>query len=115
MKTATADSANHPHQPTQHALPSPDSPPRVTRILVVEDNDMARKQLQQLLQAKSQFTVDAVGTGEAALKALDQDSYNLMLTDLRLPGFDGLELIRTVQQRRLPVTAIVMTAFGSID
>jgi DNA-binding NtrC family response regulator len=88
-----------------------------TRILVVEDNDLARKQLQQLLQVNPQFQVDAVGDGKRALAELEsqQQAYSLVVTDLRLPGFDGLELIREIQQRRLPVTVIVMTAFGSID
>jgi DNA-binding NtrC family response regulator len=117
MKTS-AVAVSSPHN-NSHSHPSvadsSASVGRQTRILVVEDNDLARKQLQQLLQQNSQFVVDAVGAGEAALKALDQENYNLVLTDLRLPGFDGLELIRTIQQRRLPVTAIVMTAFGSID
>jgi DNA-binding NtrC family response regulator len=88
---------------------------RATRILVVEDNDLARKQLQQVLQANRQYQVDSASDGQKALAALEQQNYSLVLTDLRLPGFDGLELIRTIQERRLPVTAIVMTAFGSID
>jgi len=88
---------------------------RPTRILVVEDNDLARKQLQQLLQALPNFDVDAVADGAKALRHLEEQTYSLVLTDLRLPGFDGMELIRTVQQRRWPTTVIVMTAFGSID
>jgi DNA-binding NtrC family response regulator len=104
------------HSATAHASETVQSPPaRATRILVVEDNDLARKQLQQLLQANPQFKVDAAADGKHALAALEQQTYNLVITDLRLPGFDGLELIREIQQRRLPVTVIVMTAFGSID
>jgi DNA-binding NtrC family response regulator len=101
-------------QTTQPAL-AMNGAARPTRILVVEDNDLARKQLQQLLQANQSFHVDAVGDGHKALAALTEQNYSLVLTDLRLPGFDGLELIRTIHQQRLPVTAIVMTAFGSID
>ncbi len=88
---------------------------RSTRILVVEDNELARKQLQQLLGANKQFHVDSVSDGQQALTAIKKESYNLILTDLRMPGFDGLELIRTIQEQHLPVTIIVMTAFGSID
>ena len=82
---------------------------RTVRILVVEDNDLARKQLQQLLQALPNFQVDAVSDGEKAVRILDEQPYSLVLTDLRLPGVDGLELIRSIQQKRLPVTVIVMT------
>jgi two-component system response regulator AtoC len=94
---------------------TPSTAQRPTRILVVEDNDLARKQLQQLLQANPQLEVEAVGDGKRALAALEAQAYSLVVTDLRLPGIDGLELIRAIQQRRLPVTVIVMTAFGSID
>ena len=88
---------------------------RPTRILVVEDNDLARKQLRELLQANNQFQVDSVSDGQKALEALQERIYSLVLTDLRMPGFDGLDLIRTVQERNLPVTIIVMTAFGSVE
>jgi DNA-binding NtrC family response regulator len=88
---------------------------RPTRILIVEDNQMARRQLKELLAANANFQITALDSGDAALKALENESYNLVLTDMRLPGIDGLELIRNIQQRRLPVTVIVMTAFGSID
>src|SRR5438128_1721003 len=99
---------------TQPAAAVPqDSSPRLTRILVVEDNDLARKQLQQLLQANASFQVDGVANGQKALAALEEHGHSLVLTDLRMPGFDGLDLVRMVQQRRLPVTMIVMTAFGS--
>ncbi|HYV39117.1 MAG TPA: sigma-54 dependent transcriptional regulator [Gemmataceae bacterium] len=85
------------------------------RILVVEDNEIARKHLRQLLQTNCHYEVDSVSDVHKALAALEQNSYSLVLTDLRLPGGSGLDLIRTIQERRLPVTTIVMTGFGSID
>jgi DNA-binding NtrC family response regulator len=86
-----------------------------TRILVVEDNDLARKQLGHLLQTNPQFQVDTASDGKQALEALAEKNYSLVLTDMRMPGFDGLQLIRTIQERNLQATVIVMTAFGSID
>jgi DNA-binding NtrC family response regulator len=86
-----------------------------TRILVVEDNDLARKQLRQLLQANPLFEVDGAADGHKALAALAESNYSLVLTDLRMPSIDGLELIRAIQERRLPVTVIALTAYGSID
>ncbi len=85
------------------------------RILLVEDNETAGKQLKQLLQTNQRFEVDTVGEGKEALAALEKQNYNLVLTDLRMPGFDGMDLIRAIQERRLPATVIVMTAYGSID
>ncbi len=86
-----------------------------TRILIVEDNELARKQLRQLLQANKQFQVNAVSEGKQALQALEEHAYRLVLTDLRMPGGDGMQLVRTIQERHLASIVIVMTAFGSID
>jgi DNA-binding NtrC family response regulator len=97
------------------SVPSGEEAARPTRILVVEDNELARKQLRQLLQANQQFEVDGASDGKQAVEALATHNYSLVLTDLRMPGFDGLELIKAIQERRLPVTVIAMTAFGSID
>src|SRR5262245_36287515 len=91
----------------------PALPPR--RVLIVEDNDLARRQLQHLLQEDSQLRVDATDDGHKALQELTTNTYSLVITDLRLPGLDGMDLIREIQQRGLPVTVIVTTGHGSID
>src|SRR5215831_18518141 len=90
-----------------------DAVPR--RILIVEDNEVARRQLQQLLQTDLKLQVDATGDGQKALQDLAEHNYSIVITDLRMPRLDGMELIREVQQRRLPVTVIVTTGHGSID
>ena len=115
---------------TQHARPEPDhdasaavapaavpkdGEPVPRRILIVEDNEVARRQLQQLLSTDLQLQVDVTGDGQKALQDLTEHNYSIVLTDLRMPRLDGMELIREVQQRRLPVTIIVTTGHGSID
>jgi DNA-binding NtrC family response regulator len=105
--------------PNVHALSAarkePDHSPKPRRILLVEDDDVARKQLQRLLQVDSQLQVEALEDGEAALKAVTEEVYSIIITDLRMPGFDGMDLIREVQKRNLPVTVIVTTGHASID
>jgi DNA-binding NtrC family response regulator len=85
------------------------------RILVVEENDLARKQLNQRLQLNPHYEVDTVADARKALAALEQQCYSLVLTNLRLPGMSGLELVRTIQERHVPVTAIVMSTSATID
>src|SRR5262245_27867481 len=103
---------------TSTSLPGPTNgsdgslPPR--HILVVEDNELARRQLQQLLQTDPQLRVETTGDGEDALHKLAERDYSIVITDLRMPRCDGMDLIREVQQRRLPVTVIVTTGHGSI-
>ena len=101
-------------QAARSAVPENGAPIR-RRILIVEDNDLARRQLQQLLQTDPHLDVDATSDGAKALQSLAEQNYSIVLTDLRMPGLDGIQLIREVQQRNLPVTVIVTTGHGSID
>jgi two-component system, NtrC family, response regulator AtoC len=95
---------------------SPAATPHVPRrVLIVEDNDVARRQLQQLLQLDSQLQVDTAGNGQQALQNLTECPCSIVITDLRMPGLDGMQLIKEIQNKRLPVTVIVTTGHGSID
>jgi DNA-binding NtrC family response regulator len=85
------------------------------RILLAEDSKTTSEQLRALLEFGGQFKVDTVGDGEAALRALSEHPYSLLLTDLQMPRLDGMKLIELIQERKLPVTVLVMTGFGSID
>jgi DNA-binding NtrC family response regulator len=107
------------HSPVEalSARPSglPEQPAPVRRLLIAEDNELTGRQLQQLLAAELQLQVDSVRNGQEALAALTKQTYSILLTDLKMPRLDGLELIQEVQKRRLPVTVIVTTGHGSID
>src|SRR6185312_8635299 len=85
------------------------------RILLAEDSKATSEQLKTLLEAGGQFKADTVADGEAALKALAEHPYSVLLTDLQMPRLDGMKLIERIQEQKLPVTVIVMTGFGSID
>ena len=84
------------------------------KILLVDDDSYSTTQLRKLLQS-DELSVDAVSDGQAALEALTSTDYSVLITDLRMPGMGGMDLIREISQRRLTVTTIVTTAFGSID
>jgi DNA-binding NtrC family response regulator len=85
------------------------------RILIVEDNEPASRQLQKVLQLDPDLEVDVTNNGEKAIHVLNEHDYSIVITDLRMPRMDGLELIKQVQARGLPVTVIVTTGHGSID
>ncbi len=85
------------------------------RILIAEDNEQTRQQLQELLGNDPKVKVDTTGDGFEALEALVNHNYSLVLTDLKMPRLSGMQLIEEVQKRRLPVTVIVTTGHGSID
>jgi two-component system, NtrC family, response regulator AtoC len=84
------------------------------RILVVDDSELICQQLSQLLtHPDRQITIATDGT--AALEWLVEHPCSLVLTDLHLPGISGLELIREIRDRELPVTVIVMTGFATVE
>ena len=78
-----------------------DAPSR-RRVLIVEDNDTARKQIQVFLETDPNLAVDTAANGSDALKALDQRPYSVIVTDLKMPKIDGLQLLEEVQKRRAP-------------
>jgi len=84
------------------------------RILVVEDEDVIRELLEQTLHEEG-FRVAVVGTGEAALKRLEESLFDVVLLDLNLPGMHGLNVLSAAPATQTDAQFIVMTAFGSVD
>jgi DNA-binding NtrC family response regulator len=85
------------------------------RILIAEDNEDTRKTLRSMLSLALGVEVDTVSDGSQALQALIEQPYSVVITDLKMPRVSGMQLIEEVTQRRLPVTVIVTTGFGSIE
>jgi DNA-binding NtrC family response regulator len=82
------------------------------RILVVEDEDKLRRVVELQLKG-SGFEVDQAGSAEEALKLADRA--DLILTDLRLPGMTGLELLSQIRRQNSRTPVIVMTAFSTVE
>ena len=66
------------------------------RILVVDDEEIARRNLSHVLSREG-YDVDCAQDGAAALALLAEKEYQLVLTDLRMPGIDGFEMIRRLR------------------
>src|SRR5579884_3795802 len=82
------------------------------RILVVEDEDKLRRVVQLHLESAG-YEVDGAATAEQALPLATLA--DLIITDLRLPGMDGLEFIKQLHNRGISAAVIVMTAHGSVE
>lgn len=83
-----------------------------SRILVVEDEEKLRRVI-DLHLASCGYEVDKAGSAEEAMRLADRA--DLILTDLRLPGMDGIELLSVVQRQDSRTPVVVMTAFGSVE
>ena len=84
------------------------------RLLVVDDNEFICQQILQIL-AKPDRRIKVAHDGTTALEWLVESNFSLVITDFKLPGIDGLDLIREIRNRDLPTTPILMTGFSSID
>jgi DNA-binding NtrC family response regulator len=83
-------------------------------ILVVDDEPATCQQLQRLYDSTG-YTVDTVNSAEEALKRLEKRDIDLVLTDIKLPGMNGLQLIEQLQRVYPDVSVIVSTAYPAID
>ncbi|MDX2020503.1 MAG: sigma-54 dependent transcriptional regulator [Deltaproteobacteria bacterium] len=99
---------------------TPRSPSRVRpqtphrRVLIVDDEENLRHMLQLMLRKEGYESV-GVADVQSALQSLQSDSFDIVLTDLRMPGRSGMELVDEIRRQRLPCTVVVMTAYGSKD
>jgi len=84
----------------------------IQRVLVVDDEENIRHMLQLILR-RAGYEVESAVDGEAALDVLARSSFDVVLADLRMPRLDGLGLLAQMQERSLPATVIVMSAYGS--
>jgi DNA-binding response OmpR family regulator len=84
------------------------------RILVVDDEKNIRLTLTQALQSQNWETDTAVN-GEEALAKLEKGGFGVVLLDLKMPGMDGMEVLRRLAEQRPDVRVIVITAYGTIE
>ncbi len=83
-------------------------------ILLVEDKDSLRQMLRLTLETAG-HTVEATGDPSEAIRRLERARFRLVLTDLRMPGASGLDVLRAARAADALLPVVVMTAYGSID
>lgn len=83
-------------------------------ILVIEDDPSLRR-IMQLRMDHNGFTVRCAATGEEGIAMLDGEPFDLVLTDLMLPGLSGLDVLKHVKTHHSAAPVIVLTAFGTVE
>jgi two-component system response regulator HydG len=86
----------------------------VAQILVVDDQKSVRQTLEITL-SRAGHGVDQAGSGEEAIQRIDSTLYDLVLTDLKMEGADGLAVLEAVKARDADTEVILITAFGTIE
>lgn len=84
------------------------------RLLIVEDEDTLRESLTRVFTREG-YQVVAVNSAEPALELFEEGSFDLIITDIILPGISGIELLKRVKEAAPEQVVIIMTAYASLE
>ena len=84
------------------------------QILIVDDEDVVRANIAEFLESCG-YVVDQAADGRAALEQLLAEDYALVVTDIRMPEMDGIELLKRIVNERPETSVLIMTAYASVD
>jgi DNA-binding response OmpR family regulator len=86
----------------------------MVRIMIIEDDEEMRSLLKDFFEEEG-FETDSVSNGVDALRMLSKDHFDLVITDIRMPGLTGLDILPRIRSLKPETPIIVMTAYGSDD
>jgi two-component system, NtrC family, response regulator PilR len=86
----------------------------MVRIMIIEDDKEMRSLLKDFLEEEG-FETDSASNGVDALQVLSKDHFDLVITDIRMPGLTGLDILPRMRRLKPEIPIIVMTAYGSDD
>lgn len=85
-----------------------------SKILLVDDEEVFSRNMAKLLTARG-YKVRAVNSGDAAIRALEEEQVDVIVLDLKMPGMDGLATLKEIQKLGLFTQTLMLTGHGSID
>jgi len=86
----------------------------VKTVLVVDDNELLCRVTRDILEMEGYKAVTAFDAAQA-LEAFEKENFDIVVTDLRMPGMTGLELARAIRDKNPGFPVIMMTAYGPIE
>lgn len=86
----------------------------IENILIIDDEPLMLHYLREFLERKG-YNVESADTGKKGLVALKESSFDVVITDMKLPDISGIEVIRKVKEHAPHTLVIVMTAYGTIE
>ncbi|MBU0502430.1 MAG: response regulator [bacterium] len=82
------------------------------KILIVDDEEGVRESFKMILKIKD-YEVESFGDGESAIAALKKGVYDLAFLDYKLPGMDGIELLKKIKEVDTDIEVVIVTAYAS--
>ena len=86
------------------------------KILIVEDDKKMREALHQIMRDEG-YVVESAKSGEEALRCVKEKNYDMVLSDIKLPGIDGMDVLRVMQEKHMleQTYVIMLSAYGVYD
>lgn len=84
------------------------------RILVVDDNELFRESIVETLRRQN-YSVDAAKDGPGALQMVQASNYNLVISDMKMPGMTGIQLLENIKKLDPDMPFLIITAYGAIE
>lgn len=85
------------------------------KVLVVDDDPVVGKSFNRVLTDKKGYVVVTAQNAHEALERMREDSYDVVFTDIKMPGMDGVELAERVKSRQPWIPIVIVTGFGTVD
>jgi DNA-binding NtrC family response regulator len=85
------------------------------RILIIEDDEEMRSLLKDFLEEEDDYEADSANNGSEGFRKLAREHFDLVITDIRMPGLTGLDILPGIRKLQPVISIIVITAFGSED
>ncbi len=84
------------------------------KVLIVEDDKKMNQGLVHII-SKEGYIVESVDSGEKALEKINNTQFDLVISDLKLPGIDGMELLKAIKKYDINILFVIITAYGTVD
>ncbi|MEM1973824.1 MAG: response regulator [Thermoplasmata archaeon] len=85
------------------------------KILIVDDEPDMLKLLSLILREKTNYEITTTNNPIEALELVKTQNFDLVITDLKMPGLDGLQLLEEVKKKDEDIPVVIITAYGTID
>jgi CheY-like chemotaxis protein len=85
------------------------------KVLVVDDDPVVGKSFNRVLTDEKGYIVVTAKNAHEALKRIREDSYDVVFTDIKMPGMDGVELAERVKSRQPWIPVVIVTGYGTVD
>ncbi len=84
-------------------------------LLIIDDEDIILKSCERILRKREDLTIDTATNGREGLEKAKAKKYDIVITDLKMPVMDGMEVLKTLRKEQPDVTVIIFTGFATVD